>query len=133
MRNPDFPLAASLKCDCLLMKCARELRLYVRFGSKGEELTVSITSPLCGAKADIATRSADFAFGPRPDIQAWRSQWFAMLPATRPGKRNGFVRDYWLSSAVGDGATARALRHIGTVISHVTPSARQSSRILPFR
>src|SRR5262245_29174895 len=36
----------------------------VRIGSKGEELTVSITSPLCGVKADIATRSADFAFGP---------------------------------------------------------------------
>ena len=36
-------------------------------GSKGEELTVSITSPLCGAKADIATRSTDFAFGPKPD------------------------------------------------------------------
>jgi len=37
----------------------------VRNGSKGEELTrEQITSPLCGAKADIATRSADFAFGP---------------------------------------------------------------------
>jgi len=37
---------------------------HVRIGSKDEELTVSITSPLCGAKADITTRSADFAFGP---------------------------------------------------------------------
>ena len=32
-------------------------------GPKAEELRVSITTPLCGAKADIATRSADFAFG----------------------------------------------------------------------
>src|SRR5262249_26544167 len=34
--------------------------VHVSEGSKAEELNVSKTSPLCGAKADIATRSADF-------------------------------------------------------------------------
>ena len=50
-------------------------RAQVRLGSKGEELTVSITSPLCGAKADVATRPADFAFGLQPDMGAlWQNE-----------------------------------------------------------
>jgi len=52
---------------------AATLRLGVRSGSKGEEHTVSITSPLCGAKAESATRFADFAFGPIPDIDLSRT------------------------------------------------------------
>jgi hypothetical protein len=36
----------------------------VRDGSKAEALNVSKTSPLCPPKADVATRPADFAFGP---------------------------------------------------------------------
>ena len=47
-------------------------RFYGGGSSNGEELTVSIASPLCGAKADIATHSTDFAFGPKAAVASPR-------------------------------------------------------------
>jgi len=44
----------------------KHLPTDVGFGSIGEELSVSKCGPVCGA--DIATRSADFAFGPLAEV-----------------------------------------------------------------
>jgi hypothetical protein len=60
----------------------------------------------------------DCGFGGKADI---RQRLPTITIYEAPTRRSG-----------GEGKPANALRHVGTAISHASPSARQSRRISPF-